>query len=729
MRKSRRLRLFFVYLCTMVEVSCKISKIIFHNPENGYTVLKTECKDYLDFVVVCKGMVCPKEGDNYRFKGEWKKDRYGVKLEAEEYEEILPDTIEGIEKYLASGLIKGIGPAYAKKIVNALKEETFNVIESKSERLCEIKGIGRARADAIWKAWDEHVYIRSLIVFLKDYDISTNFIVKIYRKYGNDSIEIIKENPYRLINDVEGLGFKRVDRIALNMGIDYRSEERREAGIKYTLQISSDDGHTYLPKNVLSEQAAVLLELDNDLIEESIDNMSMDGLLVDDDGAIYLSYLYKAETGVADILVSKIISMQLYDKTRCSGDIDDIQTELNIVYDDIQREGITTALKSGVSVITGGPGTGKTTILLGIIRILRKNGLTIAACAPTGKAAKRMSEITGLDAKTIHRLLDFNPETGFGYSAMNKLPQDVLIVDEVSMVNIDLMYTLLLAVHEKMKVIFVGDVDQLPAIGPGNVLLDLIKSGSVPVVKLEKIYRQAQESDIIVNSHRVNNGEMPIIKNGKPNTDFFFIRESDNDNLIKLIPELVKERIPKAYSVQSDDIQVLTPMRKGEIGSINLNTVLQEALNPSDIGIKYGNFTFRLNDKVMQIKNNYETGIFNGEIGKIVDINVDMKELFVDFDGNIVVYTNGNLDEIVLAYAMTIHKSQGSEYPVVIIPITREHYTMMQRNLIYTAITRAQKICIMVGSVDMVRRAVGNINSKRRYGKLNERISFSPKLI
>lgn len=713
----------------MVEIKCKVDKIIFYNPENGYTVLSAYCKERLDLKVACKGMINPTVNTTYKFTGDWKTDKYGTTLVAEEYEEVLPDTIGSIEAYLASGLIKGIGPVYAKKIVDALGADTFKVIESKSDRLLKIKGLGKTRAESIWKSWDEHVYVRNLMLFLKDFDISTNFVLKIYRKYGDDSIEIIKENPYRLIYDIDWLGFKKVDNMAIKMGFDFESIKRCEAGVRYILYEAADEGNTYLPKNNLIQQSAVLLEVDNKFIKDAIDNLVSDGILVNEDDCIYQNYLYKDEVEVSDILTSKIISMSFFDKTRCNVDIEEIEKEIGIHYDDTQKQGIRTALLSGVSVITGGPGTGKTTILLGAIRAMKKNRLTIAAAAPTGKAAKRMREVTGLDAKTIHRLLEYKPDQGFGYNEFNKLPYDVVILDEVSMVNIELMHIFLSAIAEKTKIIFVGDVDQLPAIGPGNVLLDLIKSNVVPVVKLDKIYRQAATSDIVVNAHRVNHGEMPVVKNSKPNTDFFFIKENDYGAILRTVPELVKTRLSKAYNTSPYDIQVISPMKKNEIGSINLNNILQKAINPEGPSINYGGTAFRVGDKVMQIVNNYEKGIFNGETGKIIGINTEFRQATIDFDGNVLTYESGDFDELSLAYACTIHKSQGSEYPIVVIPIVRGHYNMMQRNLLYTAITRARNICVIIGDPEMIKRAVGNINSKNRYTKLRERLAAAPQII
>jgi len=706
----------------MVEIQSKIDKIIFHNPDNGYTVLAVSCSDKRTFTVVCKGMIEPQTGTTFLFKGEWKTDKYGNKLEAEEYEEVLPSDVYSIEAYLASGLVKGIGPIYAKKLVQALGKDTLNIIESKSDEIFKIKGLGKKRIESIWKSWDEHRYLRSLVAFLREYDISMNFIVKIYHRYGDDSIEIIKDNPYRLVHDIEGLGFVKVDHLALKLGYERTGYERCLAGIGYILTEMANDGHVYSEKPSLIQNTAVLLEIDNSYVDDAIERMVDDNRLIVEDECYYLPCLYNDEVSVAD----KLISLSFGEFKPCPCDIESLEIITGLHYDEVQREGIKTALSSGISVITGGPGTGKTTILLGAIKAFQKHNLTIAAAAPTGKAAKRMREVTGLDAKTIHRLLGYNPDSGYTFNPDNTLSYDVIIVDEVSMVNIQLMSTLLSAISNKTRLILVGDVDQLPAIGPGNVLLDIINSKRIPVVRLNKIYRQAENSDIVVNAHKVNNGEMPNIKNSKPDTDFFFIKETNYESILRMVPDLVKNRLSKKYETEPYDIQVLSPMRKNEIGSINLNKILQEELNPVGPSITYGTTVFRLNDKVMQIKNNYTKGIFNGETGKVIDVNPEMKEMVVDFDGNIIYYAQGDFDEIVLAYASTIHKSQGSEYPIIVVPIVRGHYNMMQRNLIYTAITRAKNICVLIGDIEMLQRAVGNINAKKRNTKLCERLCTAP---
>lgn len=707
----------------MVEIQGKVEKIIFYDDINGYAILSIDGCDISinengSYCVVCKGILNPQVGVSYSFKGEWKEDSYGRKLIAETFEEILPTNLDSIKSYLASGLIKGIGKAYAENIVQTLGEKTLDIIASKSNEIFNVKGLGKKRVEKIWEAWDEHHYLRQLILFLNEYDISMNFIFKIYRRYGNDAIEIIKNDTYRLIRDIEGLGFIKVDSLAIKLGCDREGIKRCSAGIKYVLLCMANDGHVYCDESSLLYETSKLLEVNKSFILNAIEDMINNDLLIKEDNCYFLPNLYEDEINVA----TKLISMTHNSNNICSYDLNKLEEETGIKYDDIQKEGIQTILTNGISVITGGPGTGKTTILLGAIKALRSNNLTIAAAAPTGKAAKRMREVTGLDAKTIHRLLQFKPDLGYYYNENNQLSVDVVIIDEVSMVNIQLMAILLSAISSKTKLILVGDVDQLPCIGPGNVLLDIIKSQKIPTVTLTKIYRQAENSDIVINSHMVNNGVVPKIKNSKPNTDFFFINETNYDSLLRVIPDLVNNRLAKKYNISPFDIQVLSPMRKNEIGSINLNTVLQNKLNPDGKSINYGKTIFRLNDKVMQIKNNYEKGVFNGETGRIIDVNTEMTEITVDFDGNIINYEKGDFDEVVLAYATTIHKSQGSEYPIVVIPIVRGHYNMMQRNLIYTAITRAKNICVMIGDFNMLKRAVSNKIAILRNTKLAERL-------
>lgn len=710
----------------MTKIRVKVYRIVFHNNEDGFTILKGDIVGKLEEVSIkCGGMIDPTENIEYEFEGNYENNtKYGKTFIANSYKEAEPDSLEAVRAYLSSGFFRGIGPVLAFQIVDKFGKDSIKVIESRDKKLLDVSGIGKIKAQSIWDSWDEHKSVRDITLFLGEFGVSLNFILKIYRKYGDKAIETIKANPYQLIYDIEGLGFLRVDEIARKIGIAFDSIERAKAGIIYILNETTNDGNVYLPEVELIKEAKQLLCISEDIIKEAIKTLINEDYLKKDEGSdIYLKSLYCQENNVASTLRYMSSSKDIMNIDNFDSLISLIEKEIGITYDDIQRNGIKTALTSKISVITGGPGTGKTTILLGVIRILLNLGYTIGAAAPTGKAAKRMSEVTGLNASTIHRLLQYQPGIGFKYNEDNTLPYNVIIVDESSMINITLMDVFLKAVNNNTKLILVGDVDQLPAIGPGNVLSDIINSGIVPVVKLDKIYRQAENSDIVVNAHRVNHGEMPINRK----TDFYFIKEHDNQSVNTMIKDLIKQRLPNAYKVKPIDIQVLSPMRKYDVGSVSLNNIIQGLINPKGTSVNYGECVYRVNDKVMQIKNNYDKGIFNGETGFIKKIDEEEKTVTIDFDGNIVDYNYGELSEISLAYAATIHKSQGSEYPIVVIPIVRGHYRMMERNLLYTAITRAKDLCIIIGDYSMIERAVNNVTAVKRYTKLKEKLYICKK--
>ena len=558
------------------------------------------------------------------------------------------------------------------------------------------------------------------MIFLKKYGIKTSHILKIYKKYGEDSIPVIKENPYILADEIEGIGFRTADSIAINMGYDLESPKRIACGVKYKLGEWSDEGDVFANREDLIYEATTLLEIDDTIVESSIDGMVADGSLVEIDGRIYLPYLYIAEKRVAE----KILTMNSTTAFQaCSqADIETLEEKTGYRYEPEQREAIMDVVRNKVMILTGGPGTGKTTTTKGMIEMLLSMRDTIALAAPTGKAAKRMSELTGHEAKTIHRLLEFNPETGFGFNEYNYLPFDAVLIDEASMINILLMDSLMKAINPESKVIFIGDVDQLPCIGPGNVLKDMINSDILPVVKLNRIFRQSQDSGIIVNAHRIKDGKDMVIKNSK-DSDFFVISD-DNDTLEDTV-RLVNERLPKAYGIKPQEIQVLTPMKKNNVGVDNLNNELQKRINPSSPSkkeLKRGLVTYREGDKVIQNENDYDKDVFNGESGTIVAIDDALKTVFIDFDGKKVPYEFNEMDEVILAYAMTIHKSQGSEYPIVVIPITDANKIMMQRNLIYTAITRAKQVCVLIGSKRMMRLGISRVPVEKRKTTLKERL-------
>jgi len=708
----------------MEYISGLVERITYTNEESGFSVIKLKSKGFSELITVVGNLAAVNVGAVLHLKGNWKFDsKYGRQFNAVDYKETIPATITGIEKYLGSGLIKGIGPVYARRIVNCFKEETLKVIEENPDKLICVEGIGQKRVDMIKKAWQEQKEIKNVVMFLQSNGVSTAYAVKIYKTYGNESINIVKTNPFRLADDIWGIGFKTADKIARQLGFAKDSYERCRSGIFYTLNELSNEGHCYANREQLISETAKILELGEKQINDAIDRMIEEKSIIQDEGdIIYLPPFYFSETGTAK-RIKEILSKK---NSRNLNNIDkiiaDIQKEYGITYDEVQINAIKTAVTSKFMVLTGGPGTGKTTTTLAIIKVFQKLGDECLLAAPTGRAAKRLSETTGMEAKTIHRLLEYKPSEGYKRNSENPLKCDVLIIDEVSMVDIILMYNLLKAVSNEAIVILVGDVDQLPSVGAGNVLKDIIESGMVNVICLKRIFRQAMGSAIITNAHRINKGEMPILKGGRK-SDFFYIEEEEPQKVVEIIKELCTKRLPGYYKVDPiNDIQVLCPMQRGETGAQNLNAILQDALNPSDVTIKYGGTIYKLNDKVMQIKNNYDKNVFNGDIGTIVKIDMEDKTLVINFDGNDVEYDSTELDEVVLAYAITVHKSQGSEYRIVVAPLTMQHYMMLQRNLLYTCVTRAKKVFVLVGSKKAIGISVSNNKILQRNTMLAKRI-------
>lgn len=746
-----------------MKIRCVVERITYQNPENGYTILKCRVKDYADLVPVIGNLLDVNVGSVLLVEGNWKVDpKYGRQFVAESWEETLPATVYGMEKYLGSGLIKGVGPKFAKRIVQQFGVDTFTVIEDNVQILIEVEGIGTKRIQMIAESWAKQKEIKNVMLFLQEHGVSTAYAAKIYKQYGNDSIPVVKENPYRLADDIWGIGFKTADQIAAKLGFGKNSFVRLRSGIMYTLSELSNEGHVYAGKEQLIKAAEQLLEAEESSIVMTMDEMLKKEDLIQEktiiktdenneiDDAIYLPPFYYAEIGVAGKL-KKLATAPAEDRlwtglmkarressnAELSVDVTAIENKVGMTYDDVQRDAIRKAATAKVMVLTGGPGTGKTTTTHGIISAFRAYGLRILLAAPTGRAAKRMTEATGLEAKTIHRLLECKPPEGYQKNEENPLEGDVLIVDECSMIDIILMNSLLKAIPRNMRLILVGDIDQLPSVGAGNVLRDIIDSGSFPVVRLTRIFRQAQTSRIIMNAHRINEGKAPDISNGK-NSDFFFIENEDADAVSEQIVELVKTKLPNYYHVDSKQIQVLTPMQRGVVGATNLNLALQEALNPAEQEIYMrgrgavmvpkdtlcrSGFAFRSEDKVMQIKNNYDKEVFNGDIGIIESVDSENRTLKVSFDNRLVEYDITELDELVHAYATTIHKSQGSEYPVVVMPVLMNHYVMLQRNLVYTGITRAKKVLVMVGTKKALSYAIRNVTVAKRNTMLKERLS------
>ena len=686
-----------------------IESIRYHNKDNGYTVIEAKNEKTLKtFTAVGTNMLDPAIGMKISAAGDWTKNDYGKQFKFTDYTEEDFNSNQGLINYLGGGFFKGIGPAIAKKIVDYFGDETVNVIENEPERLSEVKRVSNKIIDSLTSKWKEHKCVFDIMLFFKEYNFSNSLILKIYRKYDRDAVSIIKNNPYVMVEDIDGIGFKKADDIALNMGFDKCDEKRIYAGIKYVLTLATEDGHTFLYYDTLLDETRKILGVNDSITINVLTDLINDGEIIKIDEKIFLTQFYRAEKNVAEKILA-INDFKPYKTENLPKTIEDIEKENGVKFNELQRKAIKLSLESNIMILTGGPGTGKTTTLSGIIQILKSLGMHIGAAAPTGKAAKRMTEVTGLNAKTIHRLLIYNPYSGYNYNDDNPLPYDVIIIDEISMVNILLMNSLLEAITPGTKLILVGDADQLPAIGPGNVLADCIESKIIPTVCLTEIFRQAEDSEIILNAHAINNGKPIKVSNKKPNNNFFFITKGDMDSISDEIMSLVTTRLPNKYGVQPTDIQVLTPMRKyTPVGSDELNHKLQEAINPSEGGITFGKTTFKVGDKVMQLKNNYLKEVFNGDTGYITNIDTEERTIKVEYDDQTVEYDSSEFDEITLAYATTIHKSQGSEYSIVIIPITEAHHRMLQRNLIYTAVTRSKDVCILIGNPEMFKYAVNN---------------------
>ena len=706
---------------------CVVERITYQNPENGYSVLKVKVKGYNDLVTLVGNLLEVPVGSVLLCRGEWKVDKcYGSQFVAATWEETMPATVYGIEKYLGSGLVKGIGPRFARAIVQRFGTETIDIIETEIERLYEVPNIGRKRVAKIRESWEKQKDIKNVMLFLQGYGVSTAYAAKIYREYGKESIDKVRENPYRLADDIWGIGFKTADGIAAKMGYEKEAPRRCRSGILYTLGQLSDEGHVYAGEEQLVKTAGQLLEAGETAIRDTLAGMLQAEDLILDKDAIYLPPFYHAECGTSRRLrdLAESTGRSLFDGLF---DPSSLTAETGIEYDEVQLAAIRQAVTSKVMVLTGGPGTGKTTTTQGIIAALKKAGLRVLLAAPTGRAAKRMSEATGMEAKTIHRLLEYNPQDGYKRNDENPLEGDALIVDECSMIDILLMNNLLKAVPVGMRLVFVGDIDQLPSVGAGNVLRDIIDSQRIPVVRLVRIFRQAQKSRIVMNAHTINQGRFPDTSNGR-DTDFFFMREDDPERAAETIVRLVKERLPRAYRESPDRIQVLTPMQRGVVGAANLNLLLQQALNPSGPSLNRGGYTYRQGDRVMQQRNNYDKDVFNGDLGYIREVDTEERTLKVDFDGKWVEYDVTELDELTLAYATTIHKAQGSEYPIVVMPVLMTHFVMLQRNLIYTGITRAKKICVLLGAAKALAYAVRNVSVLKRNTRLKERLNPSAAL-
>ncbi|HEY1851134.1 MAG TPA: ATP-dependent RecD-like DNA helicase [Candidatus Binataceae bacterium] len=708
-----------------------VERVTYQNAENGFCVIRVKARSHRDLVTVVGHAATISAGEWITASGDWVNDRtHGQQFKARFLKTSEPTSIEGIEKYLSSGMIRGVGPVYAKKLLRAFGEKVFEVIETQADRLREVDGIGPVRAGRIVSAWAEQKAVREIMVFLHSHGVGTARAVRIFKTYGADAIQVMTENPYRLARDIRGIGFKTADAIAMKLGIEKTAIMRVRAGISYALTEAVDDGHCGLPTDELVPLAEKLLEVPQQLIRTALELELQEGTVVADrvveTPCVFLTGLYRAERTIAERL------MRLANGTLPWPWIDPgkalpwAEKRIGLAFAESQVAAIRLALMSKVLVITGGPGVGKTTIVNAILRILAAKGVSLLLCAPTGRAAKRMTEATGFEAKTIHRLLEVDPKGGgFKRGDDNPLDCDLLVVDETSMVDVMLMQALMKAMPDKAALLLVGDIDQLPSVGPGQVLADVISSGTMPVVRLTEVFRQAAQSRIITSAHRINEGSIPDLSPPRAESDFYFVQADDPETAVGRIIELVKTRIPKRFGFDPiRDIQVLCPMNRGGAGARSLNIELQAALNPAgDRKVERFGWTFAPGDKVMQIENDYDKEVYNGDIGYIDDVDPDAGEIVASFDGRSVTYGFGELDMLVPAYAATIHKSQGSEYPAVIIPMLTQHYAMLQRNLLYTGVTRGKRLVVLVGQKKAVAIAVRNVSGRRRWSKLAEWLS------
>jgi len=723
----------------MEKIAGSIERVTYYNPDNGYSVLKikpdmplkTEYKNR-GVVTVVGNLPELQPGEFIHASGKWiEHPKHGNQFQVESLEQAIPITLRGIRKFLGSGLIKGVGDKTAEKIVDLFGEDTLDIIENHPERLLEVHNLGQKRAKEITKAWVEQKTIKEIMIYLHGFGITTNMSLKIYKEYGDESINILKSNPYSLSNDIHGIGFKSADKIAVSIGLPRDHPYRIEAGIIYSLENMASDGHSYVPLDEMKEKVSEVLVVNQNLIDTSLEQLIGDKKIIVEDlvnketiKAVYLPQYYFAELNSAKKLIGLRDSFQAENSAS--------QLTFDHIADQLSKEqeiAVRTALCEPVSVITGGPGTGKTTCIRTLIDLAESSGRKFALVSPTGRASKRLSEATGKPASTIHRLLGFGRDGKFKHNEDNPINFDLLVVDEVSMMDIQLSYSLLKALKPGTSIVLVGDVDQLPPVGAGNFLRDVIDSEVFPLTRLSKIFRQDKDSHIISNAHLINQGEMPVFD--KDSQDFFMFRADTPIQAADWVLDLITNRMPRKFGVKPEDIQVLVPMYRGDAGIHELNSRIQDAINPGNIlkpERKYGNNSFRVGDKVLQLRNNYDKTVFNGDIGIISDILSTEKEVIIKYDGRDVPYGWNELDEITLAYAISIHKSQGSEFSIIIVVLLSQHYLMLQRNLVYTAVTRAKDACVLVSNYKALGISVRNNKIRYRYSWLAERIRSGSKV-